>query len=166
MARSISSCGILALSFSPSSGWGIPGQPCSSWCFCLTWFSIGWQAIVILGGMSKISPEVFEAAKMDGANYWQRTFLVVIPMITRHDRVCIIMSMVWTLTSIFAFIYSITAGGPGYKTSTIDYMIYTKFYQAGRPYGFATALAVILLVIILTITVVEMRITNKASEWE
>jgi ABC-type sugar transport system permease subunit len=45
-------------------------------------------------------------------------------------------------------------------------MIYTKFYQAGRPYGFATALSVILLVIILTITIVEMRITNKASEWE
>lgn len=134
--------------------------------FCLTWFAIGWQAIVILGGMSKISPEVFEAAKMDGANYWQRTFHVVIPMISRTIEYAIIMSMVWTLTSIFAFIYSITGGGPGYETSTMDYMIYTKFYQAGRPYGFATALSVILLLIILAITVVEMRITNKASEWE
>jgi multiple sugar transport system permease protein len=134
--------------------------------FCLTWFSIGWQAIVILGGMSKISPEVFEAAKMDGANYWQRTFYVVIPMITRTLEYCIIMSMVWTLTSIFAFIFTITGGGPGYNTSTIDYMIYTKFYQVGRPYGFASALAVILLFIILMITVVEMRVTNKASEWE
>jgi len=134
--------------------------------FCLTWFSIGWQAIVILGGMAKISPEVFEAAKMDGANYWQRTFYVVIPMISRTLEYCIIMSMVWTLTSIFAFIFTITGGGPGYNTSTIDYMIYTKFYQVGRPYGFASALAVILLTIILAITVVEMRVTNKASEWE
>src|SRR5512136_241584 len=81
--------------------------------FCLTWFSIGWQAIVILGGMSKISPEVFEAARMDGANYWQRTLYVVIPMISRTLEYCIIMSMVWTLTSIFAFSYTITAGGPG-----------------------------------------------------
>ena len=134
--------------------------------FCLTWFAIGWQAIVILGGMSKISPEVFEAAKMDGANYWQRTFYVVIPMISRTIEYAVIMSMVWTLTSIFAFIYAITAGGPGYETSTIDYMIYTKFYQSGRPYGYASALSVILLLIILTITVVEMRVTNKASEWE
>lgn len=134
--------------------------------FCLTWFSIGWQAIVILGGMSKISPDVFESAKMDGANYWQRTFYVVIPMISRTIEYAVIMSMVWTLTSIFAFIYAITAGGPGYETSTIDYMIYTKFYQAGRPYGYASALSVILLIIILSITVVEMRITNKASEWE
>ena len=134
--------------------------------FCLTWFSIGWQAIVILGGMSKISPEVFEAARMDGANYWQRTFYVVIPMISRTIEYAVIMSMVWTLTSIFAFIFSITAGGPGYETSTIDYMIYIKFYQAGAPYGFASALAVILLIIILVITVVEMRYTNKVSEWE
>jgi len=134
--------------------------------FCLTWFSIGWQAIVILGGMSKISPEVFEAARMDGANYWQRTFYVVIPMISRTLEYAVIMSMVWTLTSVFAFIFSITAGGPGYETSTLDYMIYRKFYQAGAPYGSASAFAVILLIIILVFTVVEMRVANKASEWE
>lgn len=134
--------------------------------FCLTWFSIGWMAIVILGGMTKISPEVFEAAKMDGANYWQRTFYVVIPMISRTIEYAVIMAMVWTLTSVFAFIYTITAGGPGYETSTIDYMIYTKFYQAGAPYGSASAYAVILLIIILTITVLEMRYANKVSEWE
>ena len=134
--------------------------------FCLTWFSIGWQAIVILGGMSKISPEVFEAAKMDGANYLQRTFYIVIPMISRTIEYAVIMSMVWTLTSVFAFIYSITAGGPGYETSTIDYMIYTKFYQSGAPYGFASALAVILLIIILVITVAEIRYTNRVSDWE
>jgi multiple sugar transport system permease protein len=134
--------------------------------FCLTWFSIGWQAIVILGGMSKISPEVFESAKLDGANYWQRTFLIVIPMISRTIEYAVIMSMVWTLTSVFAFIFSITAGGPGYETSTLDYMIYRKFYQVGAPYGSASAYAVILLIIIFVFTIIEMRVANKASEWE
>lgn len=133
---------------------------------CLTWFSIGWQAIVILGGMSKISPEIFEAAKMDGANFWQRTFNIIVPMISRTLEYCFIMSMVWTFTSVFAFIYSITSGGPGYETSTFDYMIYTKFYQASANYGYACALAVILMVIILIITVLEMTYSNKASSWE
>jgi len=133
---------------------------------CLTWFSIGWQSIVMLGGMSRISPEVFEAAKMDGANFWQRTFYIVLPMISRTIEYGVIMSMVWTFTSVFAFIFSITSGGPGYETSTIDYMIYTKFYQASANYGYASALAVILLVIILIITVIEMVYTNKASSWE
>jgi multiple sugar transport system permease protein len=76
------------------------------------------------------------------------------------------MSIVWTFTGTFAFIYSITYGGPGYETTTIDYMIYTKFYQASANYGFATALAVILLVIILILTYIEMRFTNSVSDWE
>jgi multiple sugar transport system permease protein len=134
--------------------------------FCLTWFSIGWQAIVILGGMSKISPEVFESARLDGANYWQRTFYIVIPMISRTIEYAVIMSMVWTLTSVFAFIFSITSGGPGYETSTLDYMIYRKFYQVGAPYGSASAYAVILLIIIFVFTIIEMRVANRASEWE
>ena len=134
--------------------------------FCLTWFSIGWQAIVILGGMSKIDPTIFEAAKMDGAGFWQRTFLVVVPIISRTIEYALIMSMVWTFTSVFAFIYSITSGGPGYETTTIDYMIYTKFYQASANFGYASALAVILLVIILVITIMEMRYTNRVTGWE
>jgi len=134
--------------------------------FCLTWFSIGWQAIVILGGMAKLSPSVLESASLDGANFWQRTFLVIVPMTARTIEYGAIMSIVWTFTGTFAFIYSITYGGPGYETSTIDYMIYTKFYQASANYGFATALAVILLVIILVLTYGEMTFTNKVSEWE
>ncbi len=134
--------------------------------FCLTWFSIGWQAIIILGGMTKISPSVLESAQLDGANFWQRTFLVIVPMISRTLEYGAIMSIVWTFTGIFAFIYSITYGGPGYETSTIDYMIYTKFYQASANYGFATGLAVILLGIIMVLTFAEMTFTNKVTEWE
>jgi raffinose/stachyose/melibiose transport system permease protein len=134
--------------------------------FCLTWFSIGWQAIVILGGMAKLSPSVLESANLDGANFWQRTFLVIVPMTARTIEYGAIMSIVWTFTGTFAFIYSVTYGGPGYETSTIDYMIYTKFYQASANYGFATALAVILLIIILLLTYGEMTFTNKVSEWE
>jgi multiple sugar transport system permease protein len=134
--------------------------------FCLTWFSIGWQAIIILGGMTKIPPSILESANLDGANFWQRTFLVIVPMISRTIEYGAIMSIVWTFTGTFAFIYSITYGGPGYETTTIDYMIYTKFYQASANYGFATGLAVILLVIILILTFVEMRFTNRVSDWE
>lgn len=134
--------------------------------FCLTWFSIGWQAIVILGGMSRLSPSILESASLDGANFWQRTFLVIVPMIARTIEYGAIMSIVWTFTGTFAFIYSVTYGGPGYETSTIDYMIYTKFYQASANYGFATALAVVLLIIIVVLTFAEMTFTNKVSEWE
>ena len=116
--------------------------------------------------MAKLSPSVLESASLDGANFWQKTFLVIVPMISRTMEYGAIMSIVWTFTGTFAFIYSTTYGGPGYETSTIDYMIYTKFYQASANYGFATALAVILLVIVVALTLAEMTYTNRVSEWE
>ncbi|TFG59362.1 MAG: sugar ABC transporter permease, partial [Spirochaetales bacterium] len=50
---------------------------------CLVWFGLGWQSIVLLGGMSTIQTSVFEASILDGANYWQRAFKIVFPIIIR-----------------------------------------------------------------------------------
>ena len=133
--------------------------------FCLVWFSIGWQAIVILGGMSSIPPSVFEAAKLDGASFWQRTFKIVIPMLVRVLEYSVIMSVVWTFTGLFPFIYSMTRGGPGYETTTMDYMVYIKAFTSGNNLGEACAVAVILLVIVLIITVLEMKIANRTDDW-
>jgi len=134
---------------------------------CLVWFSIGWQAIVLLGGMSSIQPSVFEAAILDGANYWQRAFKIVFPLIIRVIEFSVIASGVWTLTQLFPFLYSMTRGGPGYETTTLDYMIYLKSFgsSAGSDYGMACAIAVILLFIILALTILERRITDRQDDW-
>jgi len=135
--------------------------------FSVVWFSIGWQAIVILGGLSAIPPSVFEAAIIDGANYWQRAFRIVIPMLVRVLEFSIIASGVWTLTQLFPFLFSMTKGGPGYETSTLDYMIYLKSFGTGfgRDYGTATAVAMMLLILVLALTMIEMRLANRADDW-
>jgi len=132
---------------------------------CLVWFSIGWQAILMLGGMSSISPSIFEAAKIDGANYWQRTFHIVLPMLVRVIEYAVVMSGVWTFTGLFPFIYSLTKGGPGYETTTIDYMIYLKAFVSGNDLGMACSLAVILLIIILALTFIEMKVADRSDDW-
>ena len=135
--------------------------------FSIVWFSIGWQAIVLLGGMSAIPPSVFEAAIIDGANYWQRAFRIVIPMLVRVLEFSIIASMVWTLTQLFPFLYAMTRGGPGYETATLDYMIYMKSFGMGfgSDFGLASAIAVMLLVLVLALTMIEMRVANRADDW-
>jgi ABC-type sugar transport system permease subunit len=130
----------------------------------LTWFSVGWQAIVILAGMSQIPPSVFEAAQLDGAGYWQRTFKIVLPMLGPTIEYCVVMSTVWTMTSLFPFVYSMTRGGPGYETTTFDYMIYIRAFQSGGNLGVACAYAVILLVIIGGITLLQMRLSRDSAE--
>lgn len=135
--------------------------------FAIVWFSIGWQAIVLLGGMSAIPPSVFEAAVIDGANYWQRAFKIVIPMLVRVLEFAVIASMVWTLTQLFPFLYAMTRGGPGYETATLDYMIYMKSFGLGfgSDFGLASAIAVMLLVLVLALTMIEMRVANRADDW-
>lgn len=132
---------------------------------CLVWVNIGWQAMLGLGGLSSISPEVFEAARMDGAGYWQRLFKVTIPLLGRTIEYSCIMSVIWVLAGLFPFIYSMTKGGPGYDTTTIDYMIYIKSFGSSSELGYACALSVILLVIVTVLTVIQIKASNRANDW-
>ncbi|HUX39900.1 MAG TPA: sugar ABC transporter permease [Rectinemataceae bacterium] len=131
----------------------------------LVWINIGWQGVLMLGGLSAINPSVFEAAKIDGANFFQRTFLVMLPMIGRVIEYSFIYSVAWTFTGLFPFIYSITNGGPGYDTTTLDFLVYEKAFRGDAAMGQACALAVILLVIVSVLTVIQRAISNRANDW-
>jgi ABC-type sugar transport system permease subunit len=133
--------------------------------FCITWYSIGWHTIVLLGGMSTIDPSILEASIIDGANYWQRAFRIFFPMIIRVIEFAVVASCVWTLTQLFPFLHVMTRGGPGFETTTLDYMIYLKSFgfSFAINYGMACAIAVILLFLILAITLFEMWGTKQAE---
>lgn len=131
----------------------------------LVWVNIGWQAMLGLGGMSSIPSSVFEAAKIDGAGFWQRMFKITIPMLGRTIEYSCVMSVIWVLTGLFPFIFSMTKGGPGYDTTTIDYMIYLKSFGTSSEMGYACALSVILLIIVTILTAIQMKLSNRANEW-
>ena len=131
----------------------------------LVWINIGWQGVLILGGMSAIDPAVFEAARIDGANFRQRTFFIMLPMIGRVIEYSFIYSVAWTFTGLFPFIYSITNGGPGYDTTTLDFLVYQKAFRESSALGPACALAVILLAIVSVLTVVQRAVSERANRW-
>jgi len=133
---------------------------------CLVWVNIGWQAMLGLGGLSSISPSILEAADIDGAGYWQKLFGITLPLLGRTIEYSTVISVIWVLTGLFPFIFSMTDGGPGYGTTTIDYMIYLKSFRMSSELGYASALAVILTVIVLLLTVIEMKMSNRANSWE
>lgn len=133
--------------------------------FCLVWINIGWQAMLGLGGLASVSPSVFEAAEIDGAGFWKRFFHVTLPMLGRTIEYSCVISVIWVFTGIFPYIFSMTKGGPGYATTTIDYMIYLQSFGSVSNPGYASALAMILLVIVLVFTVIQMRVSNRANDW-
>lgn len=132
---------------------------------CLVWANIGWQVLITFGGLANIPSTVFEAAELDGAGYWQKLFHITIPMLLRTIEYSFITSMIYVFSGLFSLIHTLSGGGPGYETTTLDYMVYIKGFR-GSKLGQASALAVILLLIILLITVLQMRLSDKLSDWE
>lgn len=131
---------------------------------CLVWINIGWQGMLFLGSMSQISSTVFEAARIDGAGFWTRMFKIMLPMMMRTVEYSCIMSVLWVFTGLYNLIYSITSGGPGYGTTTVDYMIYVKAFAKSSEFGYACALSVILMIIVTAVTLVQMKISNRVSD--
>ncbi len=131
----------------------------------LVWINIGWQGVLMLGGLSAIDPSVFEAARIDGAGFFRRTFSIMLPMIGRVIEYSFIYSVAWTFTGLFPFIYSITNGGPGYDTTTLDFLVYQKAFRESSGLGEACALAVVLLAIVSGLTVIQRMISERANKW-
>ena len=134
--------------------------------FCLVWINIGWQGMLVLGGLSSIPPEIYESARLDGAGYWQRLFRITIPLLRRTIEYSVMTSVIWSFTGLFPLIFSLTHGGPGTETMTIDYMIYQKSFVSGSQMGYSCALSVVLLLIILIFTGVQMAITQRRDRLE
>jgi arabinogalactan oligomer/maltooligosaccharide transport system permease protein len=128
------------------------------------WFSYPFVMVVVLGALQSISSEVYEAAEMDGANWWQQLMSITLPLI----RPAILPAMV--LTSITAFqmfgsAFAINGGGPtrgaGVPGATEFVMIYAykQVFQNGN-YGRATAFAVIIFIMLFTATLLSLRMTK------
>jgi len=132
---------------------------------CLIWQSLGWQALLILGGLSSMQPSVLEAAQIDGAGYWRRLFKIIVPMLSNVVLYSCIVSVMWIFTGIFPFIFTLTQGGPGYETTTLDYMIYLKAFISGNQLGSACATAIVLLLIVMLLTQLQLKINDKINDW-
>jgi len=132
---------------------------------CMVWINIGWQGMLFTGGMSNIAPSVYEAATIDGTGYWTKLFKITLPLLVRTVEYSCIVSVLWTFTALFPIIFSITKGGPGYETTTVDYMIYIRAFKGGSQFGYASSIAVILLLIVMVITVIQMKMANRSNDW-
>jgi len=123
----------------------------------LVWSSFGYGMLILLAGMASIDPHVYEAARLDGASWGQRVRDITLPLIAKPLRFLSIINVIYTFTSLFGFIFVMTSGGPGYETTTVDYFIYLKAF-VGFDLGAGAALAVMLFLIVLVLTIVQFRI--------
>lgn len=129
----------------------------------LVWSGFGYQALLLLSGLTAIDPTVFEAAAIDGAGWWKRLWYITLPNIRAVLGFVFIINVLYTFSSLFGFIFVMTAGGPGYETTTIDYLVYLKAFEPNN-IGEGAALAVMLFIFIGILTIVQNRVFKLGKE--
>ncbi|WP_337099341.1 carbohydrate ABC transporter permease [Paenibacillus sp. YIM B09110] len=123
------------------------------------WKSAGYYMIIYLAGLQSIPQDLSEAASIDGANRWQQFRHITFPLLAGAMTVCIVLSMISAL-KIFDQIAVMTDGGPGFETETLTYIIYKVGFGELRQ-GFGTALAQVLFVLIMIVTVIQVKFLRK-----
>jgi raffinose/stachyose/melibiose transport system permease protein len=112
------------------------------------WKGVGLATLIYIAGLAAISPEYYEASRIDGATRWQQFWRVTVPLVRPATVTVVTLSLIGGLRS-FDIIWATTRGGPGFASDVLASVIY-KQYQAGF-YGLATAGNVILFLLIAVI---------------
>ncbi len=129
----------------------------------IVWSGFGYQALLLLAGLTAIDPAVYEAAAIDGAGWWQRLWHVTLPNIRRVLGFVCIINVLYTFTALFGFVFVMTSGGPGYDTTTIDFLVYSRAFSSNN-LGSGAALAVVLFLFIGVITLIQNRVFKLQEE--
>ena len=124
----------------------------------VVWQGIPFFALMILAALQGVSTDMYEAAEIDGANFFQRLFLITVPSIKNTLYVTVLLRIIWVTNSV-DIIQNMTTGGPAYATQTVG----TYVYQRARALnlGYASALAVIMTILLLVVAIPYLRYTFK-----
>lgn len=126
------------------------------------WQSFPLVSIVLLAGLQTIPNDVMEAARIDGTTAWQRTRLVVLPMLKPLLLVLIVISTIWDF-KIFDQIYILSEGGPARRTEVLAFTAYREAFTQSD-FGLGSALAMILFVILIIVTIVYIRLIRDEEQ--
>ncbi len=124
------------------------------------WRNFGITMTILVAAMQGIPASLYEAADIDGAGKARKFFSVTVPGIFDTLWFIVITRIIATL-QVFDIVYTITRGGPAYSTETLVSYVYTRAFENTAQFGYSTAMAEALFLVILVITVVMYGIMNR-----
>jgi multiple sugar transport system permease protein len=127
------------------------------------WTGTGSPMVIYLAGLQSIPEEMYDAAKVDGANAWQRLLYITIPLLQPTTFFLVITGVIYTF-QIFTEVYVMTNGGPLNRTATIGYYLYTNAFRE-LDMGYATAMAFVLFAMIFAFTLIQWKYTRGDVEY-
>lgn len=128
----------------------------------MIWQYIGYHMLLFYSAAKGISPDIKEAAKVDGASEWQIAIKIIIPMIVPMIKASVIFAIIGSLKS-FDLIYILTKGGPLHATEVPTMLMYTEIFTSNR-YGYASAMALLIIAECLIFTLLVQTVFGKISK--
>lgn len=130
--------------------------------FTQVWQWVGWAMVIYLANLQSISPDLYEAADIDGATGLKKFFYVTLPLMCPSVKIIVVTGLIGGM-KVFDIIYSMTSGGPGNATQTVMTVMMKKgisdgFYSTGAAFG------VCFFVIVLFISAIVTKLMGKWSE--
>lgn len=123
----------------------------------ILWGIFGMGVIVFLAGLSAVPTEILEAARLDGARGWAFVRHIIVPSLRHVIEFWAVNLVVWSFTSLFAFVYVMTGGGPGYATMLVEYQLYLEAFQFNHM-GYACALGSALFLMVFGVVLLQIRL--------
>ncbi len=150
----LSTFGLPRLKWLASSTWALPAVVIVS-----VWRGLGPSTVIFLAGLQGIPEELYDAAKIDGANARQLFRYVTIPMLSPTTFFVIVVSIIGSF-QVFDLIYMMTRGGPGRASLVLVYYIYEHAFR-WFGMGYAASIAFVLFIVIFVLTMIQLRLSGR-----
>ena len=126
------------------------------------WHTVGYIVIIYISGLSTISEEVYEAAEIDGANFFQKFTKITVPLLAPTTFFLAITLMISSF-KVFDLVAFLTDGGPNHASNVLVYYIYEEGFKNFRM-GYASAISWVLFTIVAVLTIIMWKIQNRKAE--
>lgn len=140
----------------------ILGSPDYAWVgvvIMAVWQATAFNTILYLAGLQTVPGDVYEAASIDGASPWKRFWKITFPLIAPFFTINMVLALK-TFLMVFDHIIALTGGGPGYATESISVLIYRGGFEGGQ-FGYQSANAVIYFIVIVVLSIIQLRFLQK-----
>ncbi|WDF34108.1 sugar ABC transporter permease [Arthrobacter agilis] len=119
------------------------------------WIRVGFNMVIYLAGLQSISPELYEAARLEGASSWQQFRYLTVPLVGPSTFFLLIMDVIYSF-QVFDTIFVMTGGGPGRSTSVLVTYAYENGFVT-RDQSYAAAIGIVIFLITLIFTAVQWK---------
>ncbi len=125
------------------------------------WKNVGYYLVIFMAGLQSIPSTTYEAARIDGARSWALFWHITLPLLRPYVLFVMVVSVIKT-SQAFAAIYALTGGGPDNATKVLPFLVYENAFQFNNM-GYASAIAVVMFVGLVALTIVQFRVLRSAD---